>query len=397
MADYWGRVQVFRPFPARPEIVFGRAAARSSAFGPTEASGGAPVVVGSAAGSDEADVRTRSRNELVERVSNILAGRAAERGGAIVTTFAKLRRTGTAALDPATWRPPATGIRDVAMLWVAGRSLVDGADVLVPAGAAFLRHEPPTGSPVTLRAGSAGLAAHATVALAARHGLLEVLERDLVARSWYAAGPASVAAGPRSPPPLAPALDALGLQATMLVLSGPSRSACLVTCVHTPAGANQSFGARCLADAGAGGRPAGFERAAYEALMVRWSMGTAVARKAWEEMVRRDGAVLPQNAVEHALWTFHKQDSLSHWLAKATDPDPGPDPDPDCGDGDDGAPERELAAAVAQHTGEDVVAVDSTLPDDAGGSGAVVVRVVAPGAERLPARARDGELPHPFG
>ncbi len=73
----WGRAQVFRPFPSCPGIVFARAAARSDGFGPTDASGGAPVVVGSAAGADEGDVALRARSELVERVSNILAGRAA--------------------------------------------------------------------------------------------------------------------------------------------------------------------------------------------------------------------------------------------------------------------------------------------------------------------------------
>ncbi len=390
-ARYWRRVEVFRPFPACPDIIFGRAAARSEAFGPTEASGGAPVVVGSAAGCDEADVALRAQNELVERVGNILAGRAAEREGAVVATFAKLRRQGAAALDPAAWRPAADGVRDAPMLWVSGRSLVDGRDVLVPAGAAFLRHEPPPGCAVTLRAGSAGVAAHATVALAERHALLEVLERDLIARSWYGAGPVRVAAAQRWPAPLGPALDALGLHATTLVLAGPARSACVVTCLHEPGRASQSFGARCTA----AGRdlPAAGERGAYEALMVRWSMGTAVAQRALEDMRARGRPALPANAVEHALWTFHEQDSLGHWLAKATAP-AAPTPAAD-GPAVEQEQEQELAAAVARHTGEDVVAVDSTVPGAE--ADAVVVRVVAPGARRLPARASPGVLPHPFG
>ena len=381
---YWDRVEVFRPFGACPDIVMARAAARSSAFGPMEAAGGMAVVVGSAAGADEGDVARRARNELVERVSNILAGRAAERAPAIVTTFAKLRRAQAAALDPAAWQPAIAGIRDAPMLWVAGRSLVDGGDVLVPAGAAFLRHEPPPGCRVTLRAGSAGVAAHATEPLAIRHALLEILERDLIARSWYADGPAHVVdtSSQRWPAPLGAALEALELRASTLLLGGPARSACLVTCLHTRQRAGQTFGARCLP--GAGDRSAGFQRAAYEALMVRWSMETPVAQRAWEGLRRRAPPVLPRDAVEHALWTFHEQDSLGHWLSKATAPAVGDEPPP-----------QDLAAVVAGHSGEDVVAVDCTAPGS--GAGAVVVRVVAPGARRLPATARAGDLPHPFG
>ncbi|MDX6681353.1 MAG: ribosomal protein methylthiotransferase accessory factor [Solirubrobacteraceae bacterium] len=385
MARYCGRVEVFHPFPACPEIVFGRAGARSSAFGPTEASGGAPVVVGSAAGCNEVDVALRSRNELVERVSNILAGRLAERSSRTIKTFATLRREGTAALDPAAWRPSIPGIRDAPMLWVTGRSLVDGRETLVPAGASFLRHQPPPGCPVTLRAGSAGVAAHATAPLAARHALLELLERDLVARSWYATGPVRAMAAPPWPAPLGPALDALGMQATTLLLDGPSRSACLVTCLHTAKRERQSFGARCVDDRAAD-LHAGFERAAYEALMVHWSMGTPVAQRAWRDMRQRPAPARPRNAVEHALWTFHEQDSLGHWLAKANTTGPA-DVRHALG--------QQLAATVAEYTGEDVVAVDSTMAD--ADAEVVVVRVVAPGAERLPITARDGELPHPFG
>ena len=98
-----GHVDVFRPFASCPDILFARTAARSDAFEATDASGGQPIIVGSAAGCDEADVATRAHNELVERTSNILAGRAAERRAEVVTSYTKLRRDGTAALDPAAW------------------------------------------------------------------------------------------------------------------------------------------------------------------------------------------------------------------------------------------------------------------------------------------------------
>lgn len=178
----WGRVEVFRPFESCPGIVFARTAARSTTFGATEASGGKPIIVGSSAGSDERDVTIRARNELVERVSNVLAGRAAERAAETVASFTRLRRDGRHALDPAAWGP--ADFREAPMLWVEGRSLLDEREVLVPAGVAFLRHRPPPCSPM-LRAGSAGVAAHTTTALALHHTLHKVSN----ATWWHAAGP----------------------------------------------------------------------------------------------------------------------------------------------------------------------------------------------------------------
>ena len=382
MAADWGRVEVFRPFQSCQDIVFGRTAARSDAFGATEASGGKPIIVGSSAGCDEADVATRARNELIERVTNVLAGRAAERAAEVLASFAQLRRDHRAALDPAAWGH--AHLREAPMLWVTGRSLVDDRDVLVPAGAAFLRHRPPPGSPDTLRAGSAGIAAHATASLATRHALREVLERDLVARSWFGAGRSRADALDRPwPAPLPAAFEALGIEASTLVLPGPRGFGCAVTCLHSAGRARQSFGARCVS--GDNGLAAGFERAAYEALMVRWSMTTPVARSAWRAMrLRPEQPPLPGDALEHALWTFHEQDSLGHWQAAATAA-------ADLGAAD----ERELAAAVAEHTGDDVVLVDSAARGQH--EGIAVVRVVAPAAKRLPAKAAAGTTPHPFG
>ena len=119
--------------------------------------------------------------------------------------------------------------------------------------------------------------------------------------------------------------------------------------------------------------------------MVRWSMDAPVAQRAWEGLRRRSRPVAPRTAVEHALWTFHEQDSLGLWLSKATAPAIRDEPPCD----------QDLAAVIADHSGDDVVAVDCATRDAE--AGAVVVRVVAPGAWRLPAAARDGDLPHPFG
>ncbi len=377
-----GHVDVFRPFASCPDILFARTAARSDAFEATDASGGQPIIVGSAAGCDEADVATRAHNELVERTSNILAGRAAERRAEVVTSYTKLRRDGTAALDPAAWGDD-PDLRDIPMLWVQGRSLIDDREMLVPAGAVFLRHRPPPGSPGTLRAGSAGIAAHATTQLAVDHALREVLERDLVARSWFEAGPSCVVSDDRTwSSPLATAIASLALEISLLVLSGPATSACLVACLHTPQRSEQSFGARCVT--APDGFAEGFERAAYEALMVRWSMSTAVAQRAWDAMRTRPSPLLPTDALEHALWTFHEQDSLGRWLDRST-----------TFERLDKTVESQLARAVSGHTGGDVVVVDSTAPETSGD--VAVVRVLAPGARRLPAKATAGAVPHPLG
>jgi len=134
-------VEVFAPFPESAQVVFGRVAARSAAFSRTCASGGAPVLIGSAAGHDPQDVAVRARGELLERMSNVLAGRAAEAAGTVVATFEQLRRRRAPAVDPVHWGGPQA--RETCQLWVEGRSLLTGAEALVPAGVAFLHHRPP--------------------------------------------------------------------------------------------------------------------------------------------------------------------------------------------------------------------------------------------------------------
>ncbi|MGH8899333.1 MAG: YcaO-like family protein [Egibacteraceae bacterium] len=422
---------MFRPFAERHPVVFGRVAARSEAFAPTCASGGAPVVIGCAAGSSAEAVIPRARGELTERVSNILAGRAAESEGRVMTTFAELRRAGAAALDPAAWPEleAATELRQARMLWVTGTSLISHDEVLVPASAVFLRHRPPPGCALMLRAGSAGVSAHLSWKTAVCHALLEVLERDLISGSWYGTdGDALALRRPALSPLLGQALDELGLQPTVLVLPGPDASTasrpnspapaggpanavCVVVCLHTAERRQQSFGARGVLVASDVSLFGGAEVAAYEALMVRWSMGTPVARRAWQDMQGSSLLTLPRGALEHALWTFHRQDSLGRWLAKAaaakertamvdgwtapetTKPDATVD-------------ERRLARLLAEHTGQDVVVVDTPAPKVCA-DGLTVVRVVASGARRLPSDERTvplshgtdrhNPLPHPFG
>ncbi len=406
----FGDVQVFQPYPGCETLVFARAAARSRAFAATATADGDPaVIVGAASGGRAADVVPRARGELVERAGNILAGRAEERACRVVGSYEALRRAGVPALDPYAWTEVATaaGFRELPMLWTEGRSLVTGDEVLVPACTVYIRHRPPPGCESMLSAGSAGASAHTSQAAAVRHALLEILERDLIWRSWYGAGAgAEAVAAPLEPAPptaLGRTLEELGVRLTSLVVPGPAGTACVVACVHAPDGTQQAFGARCVVVDPDGDLGPAVERACYEALMVRWSMRTPEAERAWARMLARDDPVLLADALEHALWAFHAQDSLRYWL--------------DCRNGAvwpvsaerPGADRAEdgLARALSEHTGHDVVAVDTNAPQ-LGADGLFVVRVVAPGARRLPGtesalRSRPPSAeprhqpPHPFG
>ncbi|MGW1071672.1 YcaO-like family protein [Streptomyces sp. NPDC002537] len=387
-------VQTFQPFPDAPWFVLGRTAARSRAFTANEAAGGQPVIIGSAAGTDRADVVRRARGELLERTHSVLAGhRARER--AVVASYASLRRCGRPALDPWAWPElrPLAEVREATLPWVVGESLTGGGQVLVPACAVYLAHRPPVGCPAPLRPGSTGLAAHLTAARAREHAVLEILERDLFWHAWYDDAPRLT---PPGPAPLGDelrrALAVLRLRERCLVLPGPGGTACVVACLRTDDGTRQSFGARATA-----GDPASAAvSAVHEALMVRWSMGTASARAAWGRMRERGPGRLPSGPLEHALHAFHRQDSLAALLRGAT---AAPWPT--------AAPVAEgLPRLLAERTGEDVVEVDSSAPG-AGYGEPAVVRVVAPGARRLPANEPDPaalprgtagrRLPHPLG
>ncbi|MEW2575432.1 YcaO-like family protein [Streptomyces syringium] len=378
--------QVFTPFAESPGVVFARTAARSAEFGPAGGAGasGTDVIVGSAAGDDRTDVARRARGELLERMGNILAGRRAESAARWLGSYEDWRRRGVPALDPAALSG-STGDRAPRGLWVTARSLLTGDELLVPAGAVYLRHRPPAGCAAWAGAGSTGLGAHPDRREAAGHAAREILERDLIRRSWYEPGaPAPHAAPARPaglPPPVREVLERRGERATVLSLPAPGGTVCVVVCVHAGDGTAQSFGARC---APARHRAPAVVSAAYEALMVRWSMTSPAAVRTWD---RWGGRTPPRSALEHALWTFHRQDSLGHWLDRPRRP-AGPS-----GAGPDGGP-----AALAAYTGEDVLLVETDTPRIRA-EGVAVVRLIAPGTRPLPSGdgGTPGALPHPLG
>ncbi|MBW5480501.1 YcaO-like family protein [Streptomyces bambusae] len=392
--------QVFAPYPDWPEVVFARVAARSAQFDPVCAAGDRPVVIGSAAGHREEHVVASARGELLERVGNILAGRAAEAEAAVVATHDELRRTGVPALDPAELDRggrdgPADAARGTRRLWVLGHVVPGGTPMHVPAGAVFLHHRPPPGCDHRPGAGSTGVAAHPDPRAAAEHAAWEVLERDLIRRSWYGLSPApALLPSPALPRPLAELLDGLGVEVTVLDVPAPEGSRCVVVCLHAPDRTRQSFGARCGPDGDLGPL---VERAAYEALMVRWSVHSPVGRDTW---ARWQGRSAPDSAVRHALWAYHRQDSLRAW----TDAGTGTAAARCAGRADSpvAAPVRSGREALSAHTGSQVIVVETT-PAPVRDLGTRVVRVVAPAARPLPTHPDDergppaARGPHPFG
>lgn len=397
--------QLFTPYPDHPDVVMARIAARSAAFGATSAAGGAPVLVGSATGHRRERVAAGARGELLERLGNVMAGREAEAAAETVGTLAELREAGHPVLEPKV-RP------DARRLWVRGRT-VRGADVLVAASSVFLQHRPPPRCEGVPAVGSTGVAAHPDPTAAIRHAAWEVLERDLVRRSWYGLDPQPpVRLTTRVPSPLAELILAQQLVATAFRVPAPTGAVCAVVCLHRPDGSGQTFGARC---GPATAVPALVETAAYEALMVRWSMDTPVARRTWDQW---HGSSPPTTAVQHALWAYHRQDSLRLWGVRTherpRDRDTPYRPRRFTSALPDGPTDRRAAAPgetdaftdpagtgpdplalLARHTGREVITVETTAKP-ARDAGVRVVRVLAPGAGPLPSRTDSGP-PHPFG
>ncbi|MFH8610025.1 YcaO-like family protein [Streptomyces sp. NPDC018029] len=384
--------QVFAPFSVEPAVLFGRVAARSPLFAATDSAGGDHVLIGSASGEHPDDVAVRARGELLERLGNVLAARAAEKSPAVLADHTELVRRGAPALDPAPWSGPAT--RTVRQLWVTGRSLLSGSEVLVPAGLAFLQHRPPTGCAAPVRAGSTGLAAHPDRSTAVEHAAWETLERDLLRLSWQDPArhpPRHRPVHDELPLPLRRICEHLGLRATAFTLPAPGAHAVAV-CLHTPEHGEQTFGAR--------GGPAGQDaeliaRAAYEALMVRWSMRTSAARRV---RGRSLPGGTPVSAVEHAVWTYLGcQDAMARWLPHTT-ADRRPAGQELVDRRPTGQGPVDPVRLLAEHTGQDVIAVDTT-PSSFAASGPAVVRLIAPGALPLPSVSPTGSRvpPHPFG
>jgi ribosomal protein S12 methylthiotransferase accessory factor len=109
--------------------------------------------------------------------ANSLGGRAVRPGRFALFSDAQLARAGF---------PYARFDGTTPVAWVAGCSLPDGEDVLLPAQLVYLAWRLRSGETPIARATSNGLACHATFAEAVRSGLLELIERDAFAIVWKA-------------------------------------------------------------------------------------------------------------------------------------------------------------------------------------------------------------------
>lgn len=392
--------QVFAPFSESGRFVMARSALRSSTFAASAAGGGAGVVVGSAAGFDLRHVKLRARGELVERAGNILAGRAAETESSVIGSYRELRRQGRPALDPRTWPELSTAadVADARMLWVEGESLTSQARVLVPASMVFLHHIPPPDCQLVLRATSCGLAAHESTGEATRHALLEVAERHQLFDVWYGESPVQAVEPDVSLPSYcADTLSMLALRCALFAFTGPAGAVCLVAGVCRVDSTEQTFGAKCVVGTDADTTASAAVAAVSEALMVRWSMASPVATEAWQRMRRRlEPCDAADGPLEHALGAFHSGVALGRLLTVHTR----------CGDRPtsiapvEGQQRGTLGDQLAEATGADVVRIETSFPGV--DRRLRVVRVVAPGARRLPAREVERRRgtdppPHPFG
>ncbi|MBB1247331.1 hypothetical protein GL263_27860, partial [Streptomyces durbertensis] len=104
--------------------------------------------------------------------------------------------------------------------------------------------------------------------------------------------------------------------------------------------------------------------------MVRWSMSTPAARRALPALRSRGGP--PRSELEHALWAYHRQDSLSLWPRR-----PGASSRTAAPAGPSSGTRRRpppVAERLSAYTGGDVFAVDTTRPQ-ARAEGWHVVRV----------------------
>jgi ribosomal protein S12 methylthiotransferase accessory factor len=109
---------------------------------------------------------------------------AAERVVASGLVFGSQRELAVEAWAPSPLVAPRLWSRDTRIAWRRGQELESGREVLVPAQAV---HCPPRGAPplgpAVVRWSSNGLGAHPVRALAVQHALLEVCERDQLARA----------------------------------------------------------------------------------------------------------------------------------------------------------------------------------------------------------------------
>ena len=164
---------------------------------------------------------------------------AAERVRQADLVYAAARELGNA-WEPKDLVAPGIWSREARIAWLRARELSTGAEVLVPAQVVHClpRGSPPLG-PLSMRWTSNGMGAHPVRGRALRHALLEVMERDQLARALPSGWTPRAIAGRKldAPPlPLWQELRDNGFEAHLFDLSGvlPVAGAILVDLEEGP-------------------------------------------------------------------------------------------------------------------------------------------------------------------
>lgn len=280
-------VEVIRPFPGAGELLLGRVARQYRLRG----RGDEPVqlVSGGALGVDQADVRTRSLGEFLERLSGYAFFRGV--GPEVVSGCVD------AWISPSTYRIGSSDVLvpsdDVAdFRWAVGTTF-DGTATAVPVG---LR-SPRDG--YLFPRDTTGHAAHPDAAQSRWRALAEVIERDALMLSWLVPGwPTRRLPAEILPVAYLPAVSRLGLVADVFRLGTGGLPPTALVLLHRGDGRELTCGSAV--------RPtlsAATEVALQEALLLRYATHTMTVA----------GADEPVSSAQHLAWGFRNGPRVLAW------------------------------------------------------------------------------------
>jgi ribosomal protein S12 methylthiotransferase accessory factor YcaO len=283
-------VAVISPFPDAGELLLGRVARQYRLRG----GGDEPVqlVSGGALGIDQADVRTRSLGEFLERLS----GYAFFRG----VDPEDVKGCVDAWISPSTYRIGSFGSsgrsvpsEDVAgFRWAVGTT-IDGTATAVPVGF----RSPRDG--YLFPRDTTGHAAHPDVAQSRWRALTEVIERDALMLSWLVPGwPVRRLPAEILPVPYVAAISRLGLVADVFRLGTGGLPPTALVLLHRGDGRELTCGSAvrptlCTAT----------EVALQEALLLRYATRTTTVA----------GADEPVSSAQHLVWGFRNGPRVLAW------------------------------------------------------------------------------------
>jgi ribosomal protein S12 methylthiotransferase accessory factor YcaO len=288
-ADLGTAVKLTQPFGAEVPFWLGRCAARVPDFRGTSATP-AGLIVGGAGGFDPDSVRIRAFGELIERSC---AFRAREIVATVRHRYDPASSLPKDDVAGTIWPEPSEVCSWVRAFHLPGLQIAEA-----PALLAFLQWVPPAGEVPFCRPSATGLAAGVEDRQAIDNALLEIVERDAAACSWflpnYPAAPLDVAM-------LAPRLTELAAAASIEMIAvdiSQCRSLPVVLCLcRSVDDDGWSVGTACclnLADA--------LSKAAGEALVMQISARAPIAR-----------AAHPKSSLGRAYWVLKNGKDVRNW------------------------------------------------------------------------------------